>query len=70
MRRILQAPIHFYRMVISPWLLRSCKFHPTCSAYALEALERRGAIQGLWLTAWRVLRCNPWSRSAHDDPVP
>ena len=65
----LAAPIHFYRYFLSPLLPPSCRFEPTCSAYALEALERHGALKGSALTFWRVLRCNPWGGSGYD-PVP
>ncbi|RYY32882.1 MAG: membrane protein insertion efficiency factor YidD [Sphingomonadales bacterium] len=47
----------------------SCRFHPTCSAYAIEALSRYGAVKGLWLATWRILRCHPWGGLGHD-PVP
>lgn len=70
MRRVLKFPIYFYRIIISPWLPRSCRFHPTCSSYALEALEKYGAVKGVWLTVRRLLRCHPWSRCGCDDPVP
>ena len=46
-----------------------CRFQPTCSNYALEALERHGAFKGTWLTVWRLMRCNPWGRMGYD-PVP
>lgn len=68
--RFLRLPIHFYRLAISPWLPRSCRFHPTCSAYALEALDKHGAFKGVWLAARRILRCHPWNRRGYDDPVP
>ncbi|SIS70778.1 membrane protein insertion efficiency factor YidD [Phaeovulum vinaykumarii] len=67
--RLLALPVHAYRLVLSPWLGNSCRFQPTCSAYALEALERHGAIRGGWLALWRILRCNPWGGSGYD-PVP
>lgn len=68
--RIVQAPIHFYRLVISPWLPRSCRYKPTCSKYTLEALEKHGVIKGLWLGAKRIGRCHPYSKAPYDDPVP
>lgn len=58
-----------YRLLLSPWLGSSCRFEPTCSRYALEALERHGAYRGSALSAWRVLRCHPWCAGGLD-PVP
>ncbi|HLU00586.1 MAG TPA: membrane protein insertion efficiency factor YidD [Burkholderiaceae bacterium] len=68
-RRLLIAPIRFYRYVISPWTGFNCRFTPTCSAYAIEALETHGALCGSWLAARRILRCHPWCQGGHD-PVP
>lgn len=65
-----KAPIKLYRLVISPWLGPSCRFTPTCSAYALQAIDRHGAFKGLILTTARITRCHPWHRGAHVDPVP
>jgi uncharacterized protein len=64
--RIVQAPITVYRRVISPALPRRCKFEPTCSAYAIQALEEFGILRGLVLATWRVLRCNPFSHGGYD----
>ncbi|WP_315561465.1 membrane protein insertion efficiency factor YidD [Porphyromonas endodontalis] len=66
---LLSAPIHFYRGAISPLFPPSCRFTPTCSQYALEALRKHGPIKGTWLAIWRILRCNPWGGSGYD-PVP
>ncbi|EEN83582.1 membrane protein insertion efficiency factor YidD [Porphyromonas endodontalis] len=66
---LLSAPIHFYRGAISPLFPPSCRFTPTCSQYALEALRKHGPIKGAWLAIWRILRCNPWGGSGYD-PVP
>ncbi|MFW5641870.1 MAG: membrane protein insertion efficiency factor YidD [Roseicyclus sp.] len=66
---LLILPIRFYRLVLSPWLGHSCRFHPSCSAYAIEALETHGPLRGLWLTLRRLARCAPWGGSGHD-PVP
>ncbi len=66
---LLALPVHFYRYCISPMLPPSCRFTPTCSQYALEALRRHGAVKGLWLTIKRISRCHPWGGSGYD-PVP
>ncbi|MBE1466528.1 membrane protein insertion efficiency factor YidD [Kibdelosporangium phytohabitans] len=66
---VLLLPIHVYRKVISPLLPPTCRYYPSCSTYAVEALKTHGAIKGLWLAVWRLLRCNPWS-SGGIDPVP
>jgi uncharacterized protein len=58
-----------YRLVLKPWLGNACRFEPSCSAYALEALQRHGAVAGAALSTARVLRCQPWCRGGHD-PVP
>lgn len=68
-RRVLMALVRGYRVAISPWLPPSCRFEPTCSAYALDALELHGAWQGSWLTLRRLLRCHPFHRGGFD-PVP
>jgi hypothetical protein len=65
-RRVVVAPIAFYRRFISPGLPRRCKYEPTCSAYAAQAIERYGILRGLVLAGWRLLRCNPWSHGGHD----
>ncbi|SOC17641.1 hypothetical protein SAMN05877809_109125 [Rhodobacter sp. JA431] len=65
----LALPVRFYRLVLSPLLGSNCRYQPTCSSYALEALERHGALKGGWLAAKRILSCNPWGGSGYD-PVP
>ena len=67
--RVLSAPIHLYKLAISPLFPKACRYQPTCSAYALEAIERHGALKGLWLAVRRILRCHPWSGHGYD-PVP
>ncbi|MCK0137529.1 membrane protein insertion efficiency factor YidD [Aliiroseovarius sp. F47248L] len=66
---LLSLPIRAYRMVLSPWVGWSCRYQPTCSAYALEALQKHGAIKGGWLATKRIARCNPWGSCGYD-PVP
>lgn len=69
MRKLLAAAIRGYRYLISPLFAPRCRFHPSCSVYALEAIESHGAAQGCWLAARRLLRCHPWHPGGHD-PVP
>lgn len=65
----LMALVAVYRFAISPWLGANCRYEPSCSAYALEALRRHGAFRGVWLTVNRIGRCHPWGGSGYD-PVP
>lgn len=67
--RLLRAGVRGYQLFISPLLPPSCKFEPTCSHYALQALSRHGAVKGAALSVWRILRCNPWNEGGFD-PVP
>ncbi|MBV1867649.1 MAG: membrane protein insertion efficiency factor YidD [Marinosulfonomonas sp.] len=67
--KILSLPVRAYRLLLSPWVGNSCRYQPTCSAYALDALEQHGAIRGSWLAAKRIARCHPWGKSGFD-PVP
>jgi putative membrane protein insertion efficiency factor len=67
--RILIVPIEAYRRLISPFLGQRCRFHPSCSAYAVEAIGTHGAIRGLWLASRRLARCHPWNAGGVD-PVP
>ncbi len=67
--KLLVLPIRFYQLVISPLLGPSCRFTPTCSEYAKQAILKHGPIKGLGLAIWRILRCNPWGGSGYD-PVP
>ncbi len=66
---VLALPVRAYRTVLSPWLGHGCRFQPTCSAYALEALETHGGIRGSWLALRRIARCHPLGGAGHD-PVP
>jgi uncharacterized protein len=65
-RAIVIAPIIVYRKVLSPAIPRRCKYEPTCSRYALEAIREYGILKGLVLAGWRLLRCNPWSYGGYD----
>ena len=69
MRRVVVAPILAYQRLVSPALGRRCKYEPTCSAYAVDAVERFGVARGALLAAWRLLRCNPFSHGGFD-PIP
>ena len=64
---VISLPIRFYRAAISPWLGANCRYHPTCSAYAMEALQKHGAFKGTWLAARRIARCHPWGGSGIDN---
>lgn len=67
--KILLAPVYFYRYAISPLTPPSCRYTPTCSQYTIEALKRHGPFKGFYLSAKRILSCNPWGGSGYD-PVP
>lgn len=69
LKKIFVIPIKLYKKLISPLLPAQCKYYPSCSTYALQAIERFGIIRGTILGAWRILRCNPWSLGGID-PVP
>ncbi|MFM7397068.1 MAG: membrane protein insertion efficiency factor YidD [Gammaproteobacteria bacterium] len=69
MRAVLRALIRAYQLVISPWRGPTCRYHPSCSHYALEALDTHGALRGTWLAMRRVSRCHPF-REGGFDPVP
>jgi len=73
MKELLAKPLIWlvrgYQLAISPMLPPSCRFYPSCSDYAIEALQRHGPVKGLWLSLRRVSRCNPWHPGGHD-PVP
>ena len=66
MRGLVVAPIRFYQRFISPALPKRCKYHPSCSEYAAQAIRMYGVPRGLVLAAWRLLRCNPWSHGGVD----
>ena len=69
MKKFLLLLVKLYRKAISPLKPPCCKYYPTCSTYAVEAIEKHGAVKGLALAVWRILRCNPWSLGGVD-PVP
>jgi putative membrane protein insertion efficiency factor len=65
-RAVAVAPIVAYQRLISPAIPRRCKYHPTCSRYAVDAIREYGILRGAVLAAWRLLRCNPWSYGGYD----
>ena len=67
-RFALVGVVRLYQAALSPLLGPSCRFTPTCSQYAVEALQRYGAVRGTVLASWRILRCNPWGGHGHDPP--
>lgn len=69
MRSVLISLIRLYQLVLSPWLGSNCRFYPTCSCYAHEAIEQHGPARGVYLSARRILRCHPWHPGGYD-PVP
>ena len=69
MKRVLLTMLRFYKRSISPLLPNACRFTPTCSEYAMEAIQKHGALKGTGLAIWRVLRCNPFCKGGYD-PVP
>jgi uncharacterized protein len=66
MTRLALLPIRLYQVLVSPLLGRRCKYHPSCSQYALDAFEEFGLVRGAVLACWRLLRCNPWSHGGVD----
>jgi putative membrane protein insertion efficiency factor len=68
-KRLLMGMVRGYRLVLSPWLGSACRFEPTCSVYALQALDRHGAAAGSYLTVHRLMRCHPWCAGG-SDPIP
>jgi hypothetical protein len=69
MRTLILLGIRAYRFLLSPYFGQHCRFTPTCSEYALEAVQRHGAWHGSWLALKRLVRCHPWAAAGHD-PVP
>lgn len=68
-RRLVTLPVRFYRKYLTRWTPATCRFHPTCSAYCVQAVHQRGILWGFGLTVWRLLRCQPFSQGGYD-PVP
>ena len=69
MARLFRFLIRIYSVIVSPLLGRNCRYHPTCSAYADEAIQKHGSVKGLFLTFKRVFRCHPWCKHDYHDPV-
>lgn len=68
-RKVFILPVRFYQLCISPLFPSCCRYVPTCSEYAIEAIEKHGVFRGVWLALKRILRCHPWGGSGYD-PVP
>lgn len=66
---IILGLFHFYKRVVSPWLMPACRYTPTCSEYGIEAVKKYGAFKGTWMALKRLSRCHPWGGHGHD-PVP
>ena len=66
MKHLAIAIVQVYRFLLSPFTAGSCKYHPSCSQYAIDALRRYGLVRGTILAAWRLVRCNPWSHGGVD----
>ena len=69
MQKILVILLKGYQYLVSPWFGQTCRFYPSCSCYAIDAVEKRGVLMGLWLTVRRIGRCHPWHPGGFD-PVP
>jgi uncharacterized protein len=67
LRELVLAPLHLYRRLISPALPDRCKYYPTCSTYAVQAVRELGPLRGVVVAAWRLARCNPWSHGGVDE---
>ncbi len=70
MRKVMCFPIKLYQYVISPYIKPCCRFYPSCSQYAVHAIEQFGVVKGLWRTTCRLLRCHPWSAGGYDPVLP
>lgn len=67
-KRLLIGSVRLYQIMLSPWLGRNCRFHPSCSTYMIEAVEKYGFVRGLWRGTCRLARCHPFSRGGYDPP--
>ena len=65
---VIILPVRFYQLVLGPMLPKVCRFHPSCSDYFIQAVEKYGAIRGSAKGIWRIFRCNPWNRGGYDPP--
>ncbi|KTD14047.1 membrane protein insertion efficiency factor YidD [Legionella israelensis] len=70
LRRVICLPIRLYRYFFSPFVAASCRFYPSCSEYALTAIQRYGVLRGGWKTIQRLARCHPWSKGGYDPVLP
>lgn len=70
MQNIICFPVKFYQRVISPYIRPCCRFYPSCSQYALEAIQQYGIIRGSWCSVCRLLKCHPWSEGGYDPVLP
>ena len=70
LKKRLPSLIRGYSLAISPFLGQNCRFHPSCSCYAYEAIERHGAVKGIWYAIIRIGKCHPFYKGAYEDPVP
>jgi hypothetical protein len=67
-RTLVLLPVRFYQVVIGPLLPKVCRFHPSCSEYFIQAVEKHGALKGSAKGIWRICRCHPWNRGGYDPP--
>lgn len=68
--RLLMGTVRGYQLIVSPWIAPRCRYYPSCSQYAIDALRVQGVVRGTGMSVWRVLRCNPWSRGGVDHVPP
>lgn len=69
MKRLVIFPVRLYQLMVAPWLPPACRYHPSCSNYMIQAVEKHGILRGVWLGIRRLLRCAPWGGHGYD-PVP
>ncbi len=68
LRKLFILPIRAYQLLIAPHLPNACRYTPSCSNYAIQAINRYGILKGVVLGIWRLMRCNPWAKHGHDPP--